>query len=400
MLTRDLLVHRLKDGRVTPTFQDPKSTKKREQAAELIQIVAAGIGAERAAVEEQLQSAIAGQRGVKFLRGLVKLLLDRVVFEEPAPEVADQRWSYFERAQSVYEALRDQSAPDLSDLDSAMADRSGIPLEDVRASLYRDLPGRRRAVEFETLTPEALIHRYNLAQVQGLLMSAETLTIEAHHPQTAETRKVLRWLRFCRLVCEFERSAQNLVLHVQGPAKLHASTKKYGLQLAQFFPIVPCFSAWRLRAEVKLGRGAPAMLHLNESAGLVSPYQSGLGHVPPEVQILCEKLEQSGWTVDLSPAPRHIGAKDMCVPDFAISTPGSAPIAVELFHRWHRTALDRRIGLLNEHRDPRIIFGVDRKLKFDPGDHPQFFLFTDFPTPSPLTKAARRCITPADQADT
>jgi hypothetical protein len=121
--------------------------------------------------------------------------------------------------------------------------------------------------------------------------------------------------------------------------------------------------------------------------------QSALGHIPPEIEAGMAALADERWTCEALPELRHTGATGMCVPDFGLRDRDTgASVVVELFHRWHRHALLRRLGELHTRPDPELVLGIDLSL-LKPGkdgkdddlaarvhDHPQVFTFNKFPS--------------------
>ncbi len=150
--------------------------------------------------------------------------------------------------------------------------------------------------------------------------------------------------------------------HVSGPAAILAQSKKYGLQLAQFVPAVPLLTPFRLEATVGLRPGSTWQLQLDQTAPLVSPHAHALGHLSPELAALAEACADDPWQVLPAAEPRHIGADDMCVPDFICQHPQAPPVYVELFHAWHRGPLLRRLQQRQACPDPQLRLGVERKL--------------------------------------
>ena len=55
-----------------------------------------------------------------------------------------------------------------------------VSVDSVRRGLYADLQENRILTEFDTPEPDAILHRYNLSQVQGIFYRASHITINAH----------------------------------------------------------------------------------------------------------------------------------------------------------------------------------------------------------------------------
>ena len=49
--------------------------------------------------------------------------------------------------------------------------------------LYSDLPEHRKILSFEVLAPEALLHRYNCAQIQGLILRSSNSRVARFAPE-------------------------------------------------------------------------------------------------------------------------------------------------------------------------------------------------------------------------
>lgn len=391
MLTRELLHFRTRQGKLRPAFVSREDPELRALAASLVAEVEAGVGGPREAVEEALDVLAGAFARPRVARGLVKLLLDRMEFEPPHEEAAAERASHFARAAAVLRAL--PKGAGLADYEAALD--AAIPggLEAARTSLYADLPHRRTLLAWDALSPEALLDRYNLALAQGPLLTARRLTLTAKAPELLRVRKVLRWLKFCRLVAEVKRVGGDWTLEVEGPGAVLSLQKKYGLQLATFLGAVPLLERWELTAEVEPHRrGARAVLHLSDKDPLTSPHAGALGWVPPEVQALADGFRDDAWEVDLTPLPRHVGAAGLCVPDLTVHHRASGrEVAVELFHAWHAGALARRLAELATRPDPDLVLGVDRALARAPEQkavleaHPQVLLFNGFPSAKKLS---------------
>ncbi|RJS26154.1 hypothetical protein DRW03_06775 [Corallococcus sp. H22C18031201] len=386
MLTRELLNSRVRDGVLRPTFVKRDDAALLALATELLADIEAAKGHPRDEVEEALALKAGAFARPKVARGLVKLLLDRVLFDEAEAGVAETRWSHLRTAVQVLRALPPDAT--LETYDARLESALGTPLGAVREALYVDLPGSRALLGWdgERLSAQDLVDRYNLALAQGPLVGARRLTLRAFAPELLRVRKLLRWLKFCRLVAEVRRVGDDWTLEVEGPGAMLALQKKYGLQLASFLSVVPVLAHWELSAVVDDGRRR-ATLALSNKDPLRSPLPAALGHVPPEVASLASGFEDADWELDLTPLPRHMGAAGLCVPDLTLRHRVSGrEVALELFHAWHAAPLDRRLAELRSRPDAGLLLGVDRALARDEGRketleaHPQVLLFNGFPS--------------------
>ncbi len=403
MLTRDLLLFRVREGRLRPSFIRREDPELLGLASELIAEVESARGQTRDEVEENLWLRAGAFSRPRIARGLVKLLLDRAQFDEAAEGIAEARWERFQVAARVLRALPPDTT--LEAYEARLAQALPTPLPEVREALYVDLPGRRRLLGWEALTPGELLDRYNLALAQGPLLGARRLTLRARAPELLRVRKLLRWLKFCRLVAEVRRDGEDWALEVEGPGALLALQKKYGLQLASFLSVVPVLERWELVAEVEASARKRAALVLDHRDPLVSPLPSALGHIPPEVATLAAGFDDAEWEMDLTPLPRHMGASGLCVPDLTFRHRESGrEVALELFHAWHAGPLARRLTELRTRPDTGLLLGVDRALARGEERealeaHPQVVLFHGFPSARRLLERLRRLIVEPAPAD-
>ncbi|WP_224248791.1 DUF790 family protein [Hyalangium gracile] len=396
MLTRDLLLFRVREGRLRPSFIKRDDAELLALARELIAEVDGAKGQTRDDVEETLSLRAGAFTRPRVARGLVKLLLDRAQFDEAVEGVAQTRWERFQLAARVLRELPPDASVEA--YEARLAEALPAPLPDIREALYADLPGHRRLLGWEVLTPPDLLDRYNLALAQGPLLGARRLTLRARSPELLRVRKLLRWLKFCRLVAEVRRDGEDWALEVEGPGALLSLQKKYGLQLASFLSVVPVLERWELMAEVEASARKRATLVLDHRDPLVSLLPAALGHIPPEVATLAEGFEDAEWELDLTPLPRHMGAAGLCVPDLTFRhRKKRREVALELFHAWHAGPLERRLRELRSRPDPGLLLGVDRALARGEERealeaHPQVVLFNGFPSARRLRERLTRLV--------
>ncbi len=384
MLTKDLLLTRIQKGKLRPQFIDARKGALVELAEDLVALAVAAEGEPMELLEERLSARANAFERPRVANGLVKLVLDKVEAEEPAPELSAARLARFRESAALLAAQPDGAT--LEAYEAALEARFGAPLASARESLYADLPGRRKVQKLEKLSGAKLLARYNLALAQGPLLTARRVSVRAMGPELLRVRRVLRWLKFCRLVAEVRHVGEDWLLEVEGPAALFTQQKRYGLQLATFLTVLPTLARWELSAEVSVGR-RHATLHLTHEDPLESPHGSALGHIPEEVALLAQGLSAEGFEVDSTPVPRHTGARGMCVPDLSLRhAPSGRQLAIELFHPWHAAALSRRLEELAARPDDGLWLGVDKAVAKEPAlraaleAREDVFLFNGFPS--------------------
>jgi predicted nuclease of restriction endonuclease-like RecB superfamily len=232
--------------------------------------------------------------------------------------------------------------------------------------IYCDLPEFDRLQQVPNWSPEDLINIYNVALVQGLLFYADSIEITVKDTEPAALRKFMRRLKFYRLLAEVKRSSQQEIrLILSGPAAVFGENRKYGLQLAAFFPVILLLKNWKLRAELKLRDGVADVLNLDSSkCELKSALQRWAAYVPEEVKLFIQAFrnEVPQWRDAFDAELPRIANTGTIFPDFSFehaATPGRV-IHLELFHRCNNHALEERLEFLEKNPDFPLVVGIDR----------------------------------------
>lgn len=180
MLPTDLLMHRRQGESLIPKYLAPN--KQAIALAEtLIDCFQRCQGEQKKVLQAELQEIEGDSTDFKVQRGLAHLLKNHFsTFEIVSPlEPQMLREKVFAQAAAtmpipeqqfkILEAIATElnKAPDQSVTPAAVA-----------TGLYADLPENHILTEFSAPTPQTLIDRYNLSQVQGIFLQSEP----AHHP--------------------------------------------------------------------------------------------------------------------------------------------------------------------------------------------------------------------------
>ena len=353
----------------------------------------------RRELEEAVQNAASGSGDMKFAQALASLLFKRIEWRggESASggDFALIRRELFQRSG---ELLRSGRYQELSDFQNALPVPDGM-------DIYGDLPENDIAVEFKDTSERGALELYNMAQVQGLLMRARELEITFSNPDTVKLRNIFKYLKFCRLLAEVKQTGGAVVLKVSGPLSLLSDNRKYGLQLALFFPAAVTMSEWRLRCAIELENGLhPYRLVLDEQSGLVSHYRHYSNYLPEEIKLFQRHFVENctEYTIEYGGVALKLKGGGIILPDFAFKrVEDGAEYYLELFHRYHAGVLAERIKAFEAGLIPggdRLLIGIDRALagvgtvaaEFAAGNAGQVFLFRDFPGVATVLKLLRR----------
>ena len=334
----------------------------------------------RRELEEELELFRRGSEK-KVMDGLIKLLTDRTEFVSPQDfDYAELRSKVFAAASNVL-ARGEQDFPAYRERMTAL---SGVP------DIYGDLPGYEQIRSFAPLKARELLQRYDLALAQGMLFYAETLTVKVSDPEPAELRRMLKYMKFFRLLARVISAEDTaLELELSGPFSLFGPTRKYALNLAVFLPAAVRLKKWSVDAVLDAD-GRKGSLHLDESSGLISHYRNFSAYVPEEVKMFHRLFSEKSktWKIVGDTPVIQAGPQNFIVPDLSFADGAGRIVHLELFHRWHKVQLENRLKTLEKKKLPLVV-GIDRSLMdtaaFDallaakPALARHLFLFSDFP---------------------
>jgi len=374
---------RLVRGKVVPHQLSTGSGRALEVASTLVTLYADYVGKPRARLEgelalleEELGPRLDSRRGFKVVRALAKLLEERATWAPPTEaDPYTLRTRIFELAAALPELpsatgglLEGNTREDVL---SRVAGETGV--EDPTTLMYADRRGAQLLAEFEAPSPEALISRYNVAQIQGVLYSAKNLSVELG--ATADARLVFHYVKLLGLIYRLEPTEEGHRLLLDGPLSLFGGTRKYGLRLAKFLPGLLLTSPWKLCASVSW-KGRDAILELDsEAPGLVSHYKGladvGEGDVREAFSRAWDRAKDTGdWKLEpgagILPLPQ---LKTALVPDFALRNAKTGEeVHLEILGFWSERYLVERATLLREasKRGHRVLIAAPEALSTSP----------------------------------
>lgn len=386
MLTRDLLRIKFKGKVVEPQYIDPTNPKMLTRATAVMEVFEAALAQHRtrAWLGDELREVEGTDPAHKLLKGLSKVLLDKCEFEADSPlppaelrervfkraaETGPLAWSAGPLGQRTATEVWTELAEELSG-GSVGEEGSAEPprrwtTEELQDALYADLPDQQKLTRRTgPKTPEALLHRYNVALVQALLLHASTVTVRMRRPDSKRVRQLFRYLKFHQLMYRVSGSAAELAIHVDGPQSLLRQSSRYGLQLAIFFPAVLLQpGSWTLEAEVLWGktRKLKKRLTIAHTRGLQSHYADRGAWRSNAEKWFVERFEQldTGWTVHPGEL-LDLGRQKLMVPDLTFRRDGKVA-HLDIVGFWRRSYLDKRLAQTPDH----VVLAVSRRLLGD-----------------------------------
>ena len=226
--------------------------------------------------------------------------------------------------------------------------------------------------QFEAPTPEALLHRYNLSQVQGVFYRASQIVLQAHRNDPGEYKLLFRYLKLFSLMTYIEGDANHgFTLTIDGPVSVLKTSTRYGLALAKMLPALLHVTKWSLTATLETKdkfTQTPRTRHftLDDSCGLVSHYPPGKPFDSMLEASFSERWEKTktDWQlereVDLVPIPGSV-----MIPDFRLVHPDGRSFLLEIVGYWRPEYLRKKFSQVRQSDRNDLILAISERLNLE-----------------------------------
>jgi uncharacterized protein len=242
----------------------------------------------------------------------------------------------------------------------------------ITQGLYADLPENRILTEFTRPDPVALIHRYNLSQVQGVFYRASELTINAHRNVPGQYKLLFRYLKLFQLMTYIEGDVdKGFTIKVDGPTSLFKASTRYGLAIAKLIPAILHVTKWSLSAtlqtkdfytgNIKVGRYS-----LTDKCGLETHYPPGKSYDSMLEAAFADRWEKlkTEWVlereVNLLPIPGSV-----MIPDFRLVHPDGRDYILEIVGYWRPEYLQKKFAQVRKSGCTNLILAISERLNLE-----------------------------------
>jgi len=183
----------------------------------------------------------------------------------------------------------------------------------VEEAMFSDLWDEQVLSDFNPLSPDELIRRYNLSLTQTLLFDALGLNFKVG----GNYQYIFRQIKYLGLMYEIDDGVR-----VTGPGSLFKKNRKYGTSLAKLLPVIMNAEKWQIHAiiETTIG-GEPRILDFNldsENNVALPIYKESIVHFDSEVEQQFYrdfKALDLGWEIVREPDVVKAG-NYVVIPDF------------------------------------------------------------------------------------
>ena len=375
MLPSDLLIHRPRGDSI-----DAKQLPLEEPwiviAANLIDLFQATVGDTQGSLNQKLQQLEGEDTDYRIKRGLAHILRSSFsTFEIVSPldpQALRQRVFTLANAKAPSTVATQQHLENLARQLTQELDKDVEPIH-IQQGLYADLKENRILTQFDAPTPESLIHRYNLSQVQGIFYRASHVVLNLHRNDPGEYKLMFRYLKLFRLMTYIEGEAdQGFTITIDGPASLFKASTRYGLDIAKLVPAILHVTRWHLSATLQWKDSYTKTLSekaytLDSRCALVShyppgkPYDSMLESAFAERWATLVKKGKTQWQlereVDLIPIPGSV-----MIPDFRLVHPDGQVYLLEIVGYWRPDYLRKKFAQVGKSDCQNLILAISQRL--------------------------------------
>ena len=392
MLTGNLVRVRHARNRLIPIYLDVNDGAWQSVAERLLGLFRTLKGSTRTEMEEEIAAAVGDNPTQLVHQGLAKLLEDRCEFEVDAshpPEEVREKVFLVSAARRIAgnfdrQAVLEQVGGELS-----------VTAEQIEHSLFADLKMEQRLINFDDCTVDQLLHRYNTALAQAIILRATNVAVNIAGETPARYRQLFRAVKFHRLICEIRYTGKDAcTLVLDGPLSLFSATQKYGVQLANFLPTLLQCKRFDLEATVRWGaQRKEKTFQLDSSEGLRSHTVDYGDYVPKELSMFGDMFRKqiADWEISTDAAMLQAGS-NAWVPDFVLThKPSDKKVYLEIFGFWRKTDVEKLYRRLKADLKEKFLLAVSEQFNIDEEQadvQPSIYRFKRTPLPEEVVKLA------------
>jgi predicted nuclease of restriction endonuclease-like RecB superfamily len=363
----------------------PLAGKQRLRAHELAETYLGLAQAHAGSAQHELRAAWSAvdvePREAKLAAGLQKLVEDGCEFEaQSSIDPRRLRSDVFRAAVDARRACKTGERFARAQVLERVAAGHGLGPQQFESSLYSDLRAEHRLLRAPELSAEQLLARYDLAQLQAVLLRAVKVTAQVSCASPSDYREIFRKLKFRRLLFQIQRlDSGSHRIEIDGPFSLFESVTKYGLQLALLLPTLLQATRLELSADVRWGKArTPLRFSLEHTAPAAEAETRA--PVPHEVESLLASFDggRDGWSAEPAEHIFDLPGVGLCVPDLRFRHGTGAVVFLEVLGYWSRDAVWRRIELVQRGLPQKLLFAASQRLRVSEAaldDHPSGALY-------------------------
>ena len=374
MLPTELLINRQNGEEIIPK-RLPINAKICAIATELITSFQKAVGGTQGELDRQLSELEGDSPDYRVKRGLAHILKNNFctfeIVSPLEPPLLRQRVFALSAKSIPSPQTSEVTLEQLSITLSQELNHEVLP-QQIRTGLYADLQENRILTQFDDPAPEALVHRYNLSQVQGIFYRASHMTLNAHRNVPGQYKLLFRYLKLFQLMTYIEGDADHgFTITIDGPTSLFKPSTRYGLAIAKLLPALLHVTKWSLKATLQSrdpysGTRKSGRFSLNDSCGLVTHYPPGKPYDSMLEEAFAKRWDslKTDWVlereVDLIPIPGSV-----MIPDFRLIHPDGRDFLLEIVGYWRPEYLQKKFAQVRRSECDNLILAISERLNLE-----------------------------------
>lgn len=387
MLRKDHFIYHYEKGKVIPDcLMKGRHSHYLELAGKMLDAYRNGAGKTRRDLHREVEKVLINVDDcpIRRIHAFCKLLDDVSEFDRDSDgESARLRRFIFENAAPYHPLVRERDRFFETDEETARKEITRLVMEsniltsdfkvkgkkwknawnEISGRMYRDVRTFHRLERFEGYdTPQALLSRYNIAQIQASLYFA----VEVHIVARNDFKAIVRYAKLAGLMHTIRRIKPGYYrISLNGPASILRRTRLYGAAMACFLPGLFSCKNWKLKARLTMPpSGWQASLQLFSDCGLksnVSPMNKFDSSVEKRFHEKWGSKKRNGWQIIRE---GEILEKDQhtFVPDFVFSHDEGRRVYFEIVGFWTPEYLSLKEKTLKKFNDASIILAIQNNL--------------------------------------
>lgn len=205
------------------------------------------IGRKRKEIEDKIKELELQVQYNKVLKGLAEVMFRSCIFTKPGTLEPERiRSKVFLSAPNGVFDISQKNA-----ILSKVAEEEGCSEDEILDSLYSDLEDEEILSEIPEISEDELCRRFNLEQVETLLIRAVSLSVSGMRSYGLIVSKI-RSLDLMYRINSTGNEIKNI--WIEGPASVIEESKKYSIKFAGIIRYLLSFDEWEINSEVELSR--------------------------------------------------------------------------------------------------------------------------------------------------
>ena len=356
MLPSNLLTVWKRKGNIQPRYAKP-SSENLQVANKLIDSYKHNIGKKKSNLKNVADDFEDQGYDFHLVRGLSLLLDRRSVFKcisQADPPVLRQR---------IFQETGKRGPTTSLELRETIIEKVASQLEisskELEETMYADLESELILREFNPISSQDLLEKYNLSLAQTLLFDSTELKFTV----SGNWQKIFFKTKKLGLIYEAYKDKE-IWVKIDGPASLFKLTRRYGTSLAKLLPAIISSPKWTIESKI-LWKFTNKIYTFKLESWKHSPVFGTKKTIEAYDSAVEENFANrfnalnSGWRLKREPEP-VIAGKYVLIPDFSFERE-NAKLYMEVVGFWTTEYLVRKIAKLKKIKEHMLI-AVDENL--------------------------------------